>query len=202
MDRVYWSVNIFCSYCDMLDAFAFIFLQIIDDLSGVTAIFINRDADTATWWGQRTAEKTSIFTLNIKEPDFFKIKQITIKLEPDIHIPFKNVMGQMVEIIEPRTRWVRIGYPVKFNVVNTLIKILIKEINQWAANTHDGGGVHDFTHTFIRRGAIFHSVIISMLGINNTPAHWRRARTMGSGKFSCMGIGFSINQIGNITLLP
>ncbi len=122
--------------------------------------------------------KACKFTLNIEKRISFEIEQITIKCKPLFHVALENIMGQMIEIVKPNSLRMRIADPVKFIVINTLLAVLIKEIDERSADSDNRRCIHDLACAVIGCCSIFHGMIKGVLGINDAPAHRRCTRAM------------------------
>src|SRR5262249_39530437 len=86
---------------DVLDALAAIDVEIFLDLAGLAGILVDRNPDLAVGAGQRPREQTRCAALDVEEPDLAEVEQLRVEAGPDIHAPAMDVVGEMIDIIEP-----------------------------------------------------------------------------------------------------
>ena len=94
-------VKIVCAHSNMLNTLAVITFKIIDNLTRLATILVDRNSNATAGRSQRPTDKTSKFTINLKKSDLTEIEQVSIKLRPTVHIPLKHIMRQMVEVMKP-----------------------------------------------------------------------------------------------------
>ncbi len=113
----------------MLDPLAVVFLEIGHDLPLLVAILVDRDTDAAAGRCQRARGKAGKLAFNVKKPDLAKIEQIAVELEPDVHVPLKDIMRQVIEIVETDASGFGLRDPVVFLVIGRRVVILIHKVD-------------------------------------------------------------------------
>src|SRR5581483_4021894 len=129
---------------DVLDAFAAINGEILLDLAGLAGILVDRNPDLAVGAGQRAREQARGAALDVEEPDLAEIEQFSVEARPDIHAPAMDVVGEMIDVVEPGARRPRIdrAEPFELGIIGRALRaIAVDEIEQAAADALDGGNV-------------------------------------------------------------
>ena len=143
-----------------------------------------------------------MLALNVEKSDFAEIEQVAVEAEPLVHVPLVDVMGQMIEVVEPHALRVRLADPVELGIEGRGVTVLIYEIDQAAADPDDCWHIHQLSRTVERYGTPAHGMIEGMPGICDAPTHRRGARPMFVDEAHCVAAGLGVDQIGNIALLP
>ena len=63
----------------VLNAFAFVAMQVFLDLTVLVGRFINRNADFAIWAGERTREQAGVLPFDVEVPDLAEIEQAFVE---------------------------------------------------------------------------------------------------------------------------
>src|SRR6202000_1628894 len=105
---------------DVLDAFAAIDVEIFLDLAGIAGILVDRNPDLAVRAGQRAREQAGSAPFNVEITNLAEVEELFIEAGPDIHPAAMDVVGEVIDIIKPDTRWPRIigAEPIKLQVVS------------------------------------------------------------------------------------
>src|SRR6201999_4365715 len=86
---------------DVLDALAAIDVEIFLDLAGRAGVLVDRNPDLAVGAGQRAGEQAGGAALDVEKSDLAEVEQLCVKAGPDIHPPAMDVVGEMIDVIEP-----------------------------------------------------------------------------------------------------
>src|SRR5690606_30920412 len=115
------------------DAFAIVFAQILRDLAGVVLRFVERNADFSARRGDRAADKAGDAPVNVEEVDLLEAEQIAVEIPPLVHVAAKDVVRQVVEIIEADALGFRIAFakPLELAIIGRALRaISVYEIEQ------------------------------------------------------------------------
>ena len=138
---------------------------------------------------------------DIEKPDLAKIEQTFVKLEPAVHVALVDIVGQVIEIVEPDTR--RLGFGHEFErVIGVRVAITVGEIDQRTANADDGGQVQGAVAGRIGLGPQRQGAGMGRVRIGKAPAHRGRAGPVFGHKAHRMATGVIVQHIGDVALLP
>ena len=138
-DGVGRAVDVVAANSDMLDALAVIAPEILNNLTSLTTVFIDRYSDAAAGAGQRAGKKTCVLALDVKEADLLEVEEITVEPEPRIHVALVDIVGEVIEIAEAYTRRLGLCDEVESDVVRRgAVAVAVSEIEQRTTDTDDG----------------------------------------------------------------
>ena len=92
----------------MLDALAAIGVEIFLDLAGLACVLVDRNPNFSVRAGQRAREQARGAAFDVEEADLAEIEQLCVKASPDVHAAAMDVMGEVIEIEQARSRRLRI----------------------------------------------------------------------------------------------
>src|SRR5436190_14691280 len=128
----------------MLDSLAAVDVEIFLDLSGIAGILVDRNPDLAIRTGQGPREQSGRAALDVEKADLAEVEQFFVEAGPHVHTAAMDVMGEMIDVIEPRARGMRIARAQPFELViigRALGAVAIDEIKHAAADAPDGGNI-------------------------------------------------------------
>ena len=189
----------------MLDALAAIDVEIFLDLSGIAGILVDRNPDLAVRAGQRAGEQARSAALDVEEADLVEVEQLFVEAGPDIHAAAMDVMGEVIDIEQPRTRGPRIlrAQPFELEVIGRALgAVAVDEIEHAAADALDGGNVERLLRrrNIGRLRAERQRPLIGQLRIDHAKRHRRRAGPVRGDEAMAMGTGLLVDEIIDVAL--
>src|ERR1700688_4982843 len=117
-------------------------VEIFLALPAPAGILVDWNPDLAVGAGQRPREQAGRPALDIEKADLAEIEQSFVEAGPDIHAAAMDVVGEVIDIIEPGALRPRVfrTQPLELGIVGrTLGAVAVDEIEQAAADTLDAG---------------------------------------------------------------
>src|SRR6202022_357336 len=104
---------------DVLDALAAIYVEIFLDLAGLAGVLVDRNPDLAVGAGQRPREQAGSAALDIEKTNLPEVEQSFVEAGPDIHAAAMDIVGEVIEIEQPRAFRPRVccAEPLELGVV-------------------------------------------------------------------------------------
>src|SRR5262249_15645334 len=127
------GVDVAAAAGDVLNAFAFVAVQVLYDLASLVRGFVDRNADLAIRAGQRPGEQTRILSFDIKVANLSEVKEAFVETGPDIHASATHIVRQVVDVVEAVAfrLWIARPEPVESVVVDrALVAIAIDQVQQ------------------------------------------------------------------------
>src|SRR4051794_12087163 len=189
----------------MLDALAAVGAEIFLDLAGIAGILVDRNPDFAVRAGQRAREQPGGAAFDVEEANLTEVEQFFVKPGPDVHAAAMDVVGEMVEIKQPRAHrpWIPGAEPFEFAVVGgTVGAVTIDEIQQAAANALDRGNVERFLRgrNLRRLCAKRDRALIGLPGVDHPEGHRRRAWSVRGDEGKAVRARLLVDEIIDVAL--
>ena len=203
--RLDGAVDVARAAGDVLDALAAIDVEIFLDLPGIAGILVDRNPDLAVRAGQRAGEQAGRAAFDVEEADLAEVEQFFVEAGPHIHPAAMDVVGEVIDVIEPGARGPRVlcAQPFELGVIGRALgAVAIDEIQQAAADALDGGNVERLLRGshIGRLRAERERTLVGLLRIDHAERHRRRAGAMRGNEAMAMGAGLLVDEIIDIAL--
>ena len=166
----------------MLDPFALVLFEELDDLALVVARLVDRYADLATRAGHGPRLQAGQLAFDVEVADLLEIEHPLVIARPLVQVAAEHVVGQMVDVSQAEARGIGIGAGDRpeIDVVDAGVVIAVDEIDQGAADPFDRRNVE--LHRTGRRGhdpcAALARVLDGPTGILHPQRHGTGTRTV------------------------
>ena len=185
---------------EVLDALALILAQIFLDLAAVVLALVQGDTDRLVGGDHRLAEQPGRLALDVEILLLLEAEQFLVECRPGSHLAALDVVGEVVEQIEPDVVGGGILAPAG-NLVPPGIEIarramLVDEIEVAPADPFEdeaalaerpGGGVGGL-------GAVRQRVVVGGLGIGDAERHSARAWPVRGAELGGLAFGLAVEQ--------
>ena len=191
----------------MLDPLPLVLAQVLLYLGLVVRRLVDGDANFAARGRHGARVQSCQLALDVEVADFPEVADPLVEIRPEVHIAAMDVVGQVVDLIEPCVHLGHAGLPVgvedKVHVIDgAALAIAIDKGEGTLADAVDGGDVEfhgaDFAHK--RLGPLANGVLLGTAGIAHPKRHAAHARTMGPGKLLRLGVGLGIDHEVDVPL--
>src|SRR5258708_28059990 len=131
-------VDIVGTQGDVLNAFAFVLVQIFFDLALVVLALVDGDANLAAGRGERAREQTGLLAFDAEVANFPEVEQLFAKTGPHVHVAALDVVSEVIDAKQAHGN-MRLGVDDRYEVdiVDGARAVAIDQIDQAAADPFD-----------------------------------------------------------------
>src|SRR5258708_225220 len=123
---------------DVLNAFAFVLVQIFFDLALVVLALVDGDANLAAGRGERAREQTGLLAFDAEVANLPEVEQLFVKAGPHAHVAAPDVVSEVIDAKQAHgNRRLGVDNRYEVDIVDGALAVAIDQINQAAADPLD-----------------------------------------------------------------
>ena len=185
----------------MLDPLPLVLAQVLLDLGLVVGGFVDGDADLAAGGRHGAGMQPGQLAFDVEVANFPEVADPLVEVGPDVHVAAMDVVGQVIDLVEPRIHLGHARLPVgvedKIHVIDgALLAVAVDKGEGALADAVDGGDVelHGPYLADEGFGPLGDGVLLGTARIRHPKCHAADAGPVQAGKLLRLGVGLGVDH--------
>ena len=191
----------------MLDPLPLVLTQVLLDLGLVIGGFVDGDADFAAGGRHGTRVQAGQLALYVEVANFPEIADPLIEVRPDIHVATLDVVGQVIDLVEPRIHLGHARLPVgvkhEIHIIDgALVAVAVDKRQCALAYAIDGGNIelHGPYLADEGLGPLGDGVLLGLARIRHPKCHAAHTGPVQAGELLRLGVWLGVDHEVDVTL--